>query len=116
MSTICNARITSCWRGFFEPDLADGKDFKLKMELKLSTKSECIVELNPIKIPMLLELLEIRGFNEIEGKYIQVKYEGNTRPNFIKSILASESDEWFELDNGIYLGSRITPGVNNEKE
>ena len=43
-TTICNARITSCWLGFFDPDLADGKDFKLKMELELSTKGECIVE------------------------------------------------------------------------
>ena len=114
-TTICNARITSCWLGFFSPDLADGKDFKLKMELKLSTKGECIVELNPIKIPMLLELLGLRGFNEIECKYIQVKYEVNKRPDFIKDILASESDEWFELDNGIYLGSRITEGVPNEE-
>ncbi|WP_296882230.1 hypothetical protein [uncultured Methanobrevibacter sp.] len=116
MSNICNARITSCSLGFFEPRGASGKNFKLLMELDLADGGLCVVDLNPIKIPMLLELLEIRDFYRIEGQFVQVKYEGNKRPNFIKNILAKKSDEWFELDNDIYFGCRITSGESNEKK
>ena len=58
-------------------------------------------------VPEFMELLDVRSFYDIEGKYLQVKCEDNLRPDYVKSILAKKSDEWFELDNGIYFGSRI---------
>ena len=115
MTTIMNARISSCLLGFFFPEFADGLNFAVHMELELANKHICMVEMNPVKIPMLLELLDVRGFNMIEGQYIQVKFEGNKRPNFIKPILATDSDEWFKLDNDIYFGSRIWGGENEKK-
>lgn len=105
--TVCNARITSCVLGFFRPDAKEGLNFIVKIELKLATKNIAVVHLNPYRIPMLLELLGIRGFYEIEGQYVQVKYKGNKIPHVLKPIMASPSDPWFELDNGKYFGSRI---------
>ena len=104
--TICNARIESCLLGFFTIT-GDLPNFIVRMELKLATGGVVVVDMNPVKIPVLLELLDVRGFNLIEGKYVQVKFKGNKRPNFIKSIMAHPSDSWFELDNGKYFGHRI---------
>lgn len=105
--TICNAKITSCVLGLFGPDLKDGLNFIVKMDLELATGNIAVVHLNPYKIPELLELLGIRGFYGIEGQYVQVKYIGNKIPHVLKPIMAKPSDPWFELDNGKYFGSRI---------
>jgi len=105
--TICNARITSCILGFFGPDLKEGLNFTVKLDLKLATGNTAVVNLNPYKIPELLEILGIRGFYGIEGQYVQVKYIGNKVPHVLRPIMAKPSDPWFELDNGKYFGSRI---------
>lgn len=113
--TICNARIESCLLGFFTI-AGDMPNFIVRMELKLATGGVAVVDMNPVKIPVLLELLDVRGFNLIEGKYVQVKFKGNERPNFIKSIMAHPSDSWFELDNGKYFGHRIDLFESEPKE
>ena len=104
--TICNARIESCLLGFFTI-AADMPNFIVRMELKLATGGVAVVDMNPVKIPRLLELLDVPGFNILETEYVQVKFKGNERPNFIKPIMAKPSDPWFELDNGKYFGRRI---------
>ena len=104
--TICNARIESCLLGFFTI-AADMPNFIVRMELKLATGGVVVVDMNPVKIPRLLELLDVPGFNILETEYVQVKFKGNERPNFIKPIMAKPSDPWFELDNGKYFGHRI---------
>ena len=104
--TICNARIESCLLGFFTI-AADMPNFIVRMELKLATGGVVVVDMNPVKIPRLLELLDVPGFNILETEYVQVKFKGNERPNFIKPIMAKPSDPWFELDNGKYFGRRI---------
>jgi len=104
--TICNARIMSCLLGLFRGP-ADAPNFIVRMKLELATKNTSVVELNPVKIPELLELLDLSGFNQIEGEYVQVKYQDNYVPDAIKPIMAGPSDPWFELDNGKYFGSRI---------
>lgn len=106
--TVMNARIQSCLLGFFRA-AADMPNFIVRMELELANKSICSVDMNPAKIPDLLELLGLKGFNQIEGQYVQVKYEMNERPNHIKPILAEPESLWFELDNGIFFGKKIIP-------
>lgn len=69
--TVMNAQITSCSLGFFKAH-ADVPNFIVRMELQLANKSICPVDMNPAKIPLLLELLGLRGFNQLEGQYVQV--------------------------------------------
>lgn len=106
--TVMNAKITSCLLGFFKAH-ADIPNFIVKMELELANKSICRVDMNPAKIPELLELLGLKGFNQLEGQYVQVKFKENLRPNYIKPILATPDSSWFELDNGVFFGKRIVP-------
>lgn len=105
--TVCNARITYCLLGFFKPDARKGLNFIVRIGLELATRNTAVVHLNPYRIPALLELLEVHGFNLLDGMYVQVKYKGNNVPHALKPIMASPSDPWFELDNGKYFGSRI---------
>ena len=104
-----NAQIERVDLGFRQQDIEGtaGKNFVCFMSLALSQGGGCVVDLNPARLPEFMELLEVRSFYDIEGKYLQVKLEDNKRPNLVKPILGKKSDEWFHLDNGIYFGSRI---------
>ena len=107
MEHIMNARIERVDLGFKGIEGRDGKNFICFMGLALANKAHCTVDLNPARLPEFMELLEVRNFYDIEGKYLQVKFEGNKRPDVVKAILAGELDDWFQLDNGMYFGSRI---------
>lgn len=108
MEHVMNAQIERVDLGFKKGDVEgkDGRNFTCFMSLLLPMSS-CIVDLNPARLPEFMELLDVRSFYDIEGKYLQVKLEDNKRPNLVKPILGKKSDEWFHLDNGIYFGSRI---------
>lgn len=107
MEHIMNAQIESVNLGFKGIEGKDGKNFICFMGLLLANKSQCTVDLNPLRLPEFMDLLDVRSFYDIEGKYLQVKFEDNKRPDEVKPILASEYEDWYPLDNGMYFGSRI---------
>lgn len=107
VTKIMNAQISHIDLGFKFPEGADGKNFIVLIELILANKNLCTVELNPARLPEFMELIEVQNFYQIPGKYIQVMFEDNKRPDLFKPILATNSDDWIKFDNGIYFGSRI---------
>ena len=96
---VMNAQIERVDLGFREQDIEgnNGKNFVCFMSLSLANGGSCIVDLNPARLPEFMELLDVRSFYDIEGKYLQVKCEDNLRPDYVKSILAKKFDEWFDL-------------------
>ncbi len=85
----------------------NGQQFRLELKLK-TTYGGVNVSFNPLRLPQLLQQLELTKFSELQGTYIQI-----TNTNFgeevkgIKSIMAKNSEEWFETENNIYFGSNF---------
>lgn len=106
---VMNAQIKRVDLGFGEQDIEgnNGKNFVCFMSLSLANGRGCIVDLNPAKLPEFMELIDVQNFYQIPGKYIQVMFEDNKRPDLFKPILATGSMDWVKFDNGVYFGSRI---------
>lgn len=85
----------------------NGQQFRL--ELQLRTEFTIVaVSFNPLRLPQLLNELEINKFSELEGQYIRIKGEGiGGEVIGIKPILTKNDKHWFKTENHIYFGSNF---------
>ena len=85
----------------------NGQQFSLQLQLK-TTYGGVNVSFNPLRLPQLLKQLGLERFSELEGTYIQITDTPlGSEVKGIKSIMAKNSEEWFETENGIYFGSNF---------
>ena len=85
----------------------NGRQFKLTLSLK-TTYGGVNVSFNPLRLPQLLEQLELEKFSELEGTYIQIMDTSfGAECMGIKSIMARDDEEWFRTENNIYFGSNF---------
>ena len=95
----------------------NGRNFRLKLTLK-TVYGGVTVSFNPMRLPQLLEQLELERFSELEGTYIQIpKTSFGEQVMGIKSIMAKRDEEWFKTENHIYFGSEFFKGygeIDNE--
>lgn len=105
-----NALITNADMVFDDSGGRNGRNFRLTLTLK-TIYGGVTVSFNPMRLPQLLEQLGLERFSELKGTYIQIP---NTRigeqVTGIKSIMAKDSEEWFETENHIYFGSEFFKG------
>lgn len=91
----------------------NGRNFRLSLQLK-TTYGGVNVSFNPMRLPQLLEQLELERFSELEGKYIQIpKTDFGETVKGIKSIMAKKDEEWFKTENDIYFGSEFFKGYGD---
>ena len=94
----------------------NGRNFRLTLKLK-TIYGEVNVSFNPMRLPQLLEQLELERFSELEGTYIQIpKTRFGEQVVGIKSIMAKRDEEWFETENHIYFGSEFFKGYGEIDE
>ena len=98
-------------------DAINRRNFRLKLTLK-TVYGGVTVSFNPMRLTQLLEQLELEGFSELEGTYIQIpKTRFGEQVMGIKSIMAKRDEEWFKTENHIYFGSEFFKGygeIDNE--
>lgn len=91
----------------------NGRNFELTLTLE-TIGGGVIVSFNPMRLPQLLEQLGLERFSELKGTYIQIS---NTKigkqVTGIKSIMAKDSEEWFETENHTYFGSEFFKGYGD---
>lgn len=108
-----NALITNADMVFDDIGGRNGRNFRLTLTLK-TLYGGVSVSFNPIRLPQLLEQLGLERFSELKDTYIQIP---NTRfgeqVTGIKSIMAKDSEEWFETENDIYFGSEFFKGYGD---
>ena len=96
---------------------SNGRNFRLTLTLK-TIYGGVTVSFNPMRLPQLLEQLELEQFSELEGTYIQIpKTRFGEQVMGIKSIMAKRDEEWFKTENHIYFGSEFFKGygeIDNE--
>lgn len=91
-----------------------GQNFRLRLQLK-TIYGGVTVSFNPMRLPQLLEQLGLERFSELKGTYIQIPKTGiGEQVTGIKSIMAQDSEEWFETENDIYFGSKFFKGYDDE--
>ena len=111
-----NALIIKADMVFKDIDGQNGRQFVLELSLK-TTYGGVNVSFNPLRLPQLLEQLNLEQFSELEGIYIQIpKTSFGEEVTGIKSIMAKRDEEWFETENGIYFGSNFIDMWNKELE
>lgn len=111
-----NALITKADMVFDNIGGINGKNFRLTLNLK-TIYGEVNVSFNPMRLPQLLEQLELERFSELEGTYIQIpKTRFGEQVAGIKSIMAKRDEEWFETENYIYFGSEFFKGYGEIDE
>ena len=107
-----NALITKADMVFDNIGGINGKNFRLTLNLK-TIYGEVNVSFNPMRLPQLLEQLELERFSELEGTYIQIpKTRFGEQVMGIKSIMAKNDEKWFETENYIYFGSEFFKGYD----
>lgn len=112
-----NARIEKAELKFGDADGKNGRQFTLTLQLKYDTDYTVgvFVTFNPLRLPQLLEMLELTKFSELEGTYVQTM---DTRLGEecggIRHILADSTDEWFETENHIYFGCEFMSMLKEE--
>ena len=108
-----NALITNADMVFNDSGGRNGRNFRLTLTLK-TIYGGVNVSFNPMRLPQLLEQLGLERFSALKGTYIQIP---NTRSGEqvtgIKSIMAKDSEEWFETENHIYFGSEFFKGYGD---
>ena len=110
-----NALITNADLFFDDMSGQNGRQFQLTLSLKTATGG-VNVSFNPLRLPQLLELLGLERFSELEGTYIQIQDTNvGAECKGIKSIMATESEKWFETENHIYFGSNFFKGYGGKK-
>ena len=97
-----NAKIANADLCFEEISGVRGRQFTLRLRLEVGGGG-CIIFANPLKLPQLLEKLELEKFSELEGVYVKVPKICNYAPSKLTHILDNDND-WLELDNGKYFG------------
>ena len=94
----------------------NGQQFSLQLHLK-TTRGGVNVTFNPLRLPQLLKQLGLERFNKLEGTYIQITdTKAGAEVKGIKSILATDKEEWFKTENGIYFGSNFVDMWERELE
>lgn len=102
-----NALITNADFVFDDIGGRNGRNFRLTLTLK-TIYGGVTVSFNPMRLPQLLEQLGLKRFSELKGTYIQIpKTRIGEQVTGIKSIMAKDSEEWFETENHIYFGSEF---------
>ncbi len=102
-----NALITNADFVFDDVGGQNGQQFKLKLDLK-TTYGGVSVSFNPLRLPQLLQQLNLSKFSELKGTYIQITNTGiGEKVKGIKSIMAKNDEEWIETENDIYFGSNF---------
>ena len=104
-----NAKISSADLCFEEISGVAGRQFTLRLHLKLSSGG-CMMFANPLKLPQLLQKLELEKFSELDGTYVKIPKVDTHCPSKLTHILDDECD-WLELDNGMYFGCEWWPIV-----
>lgn len=108
-----NALITNADMVFDDIGGRNGRNFKLTLTLE-TIGGGVVVSFNPMRLPQLLEQLGLEQFSELKGTYVQIP---NTKigeqVTGIKSIMAKDSEEWFETENHIYFGSEFFKGYGD---
>ena len=85
----------------------NGRQFRLTLRLK-TTYGGVSVSFNPLRLPQLLNQLELDKFSDLKGTYIQITDTGlGEEVKGIKSIMAKDNEEWFKTENNIYFGSNF---------
>lgn len=111
-----NALITKADMVFDNIGGINGKNFRLTLNLK-TIYGGVTVSFNPMRLPQLLEQLELERFSELEGTYVQIpKTRFGEQVAGIKSIMAKRDEEWFETENYIYFGSEFFKGYGEIDE
>ena len=108
-----NALITNADMVFDDIGGRNGRNFRLTLKLK-TLYGGVTVSFNPMRLPQLLKQLQLEKFSELEGTYIQIpKTSLGSEVTGIKSIMAKDSEEWFETENHIYFGSEFFKGYGD---
>lgn len=98
-----NAKISDADLCFEEIGGVNGRQFTLRLWLEVNGGG-CVIFANPLKLPQLLQKLELEKFSELIGTYVKVPKVDMKCPSKLTHILDSDND-WLELDNGMYFGS-----------
>ena len=108
-----NAKITKAELYFTDQGGRNGRNFVLELNL-ITSVGGLSVKFNPMRLPQLLEQLDLKKFSELEGTYIQIPDTPlGQEATGIKSILAKDSEKWFKTENSIYFGSEFFKGYDN---
>ena len=102
-----NAEISNADLCFEEISGTAGRQFTLRLHLKLSSGG-CVMFANPLKLPQLLQKLELESFSELKGCFVKIPKVDTHCPSKLTHILDGDND-WLELDNGKYFGSDWWP-------
>ena len=109
-----NALITNADMVFDDIGGRNGRNFRLTLELK-TIYGGVNVSFNPMRLPQLLEQLELERFSDLKDTYIQIpKTPLGSKVTGIKSIMARDDEEWFETENHIYFGSDFFKGYGDD--
>ena len=107
-----NALITNADMVFDDIGGRNGRNFKLTLTLE-TIGGGGVVSFNPMRLPQLLEQLGLEQFSELKGTYVQIpNIKIGEQVTGIKSIMAKDSEKWFETENHIYFGSEFFKGEN----
>ena len=107
-----NAKIASADLCFEEISGVNGRQFTLRLLLEVAGGG-CMIFANPLKLPQLLEKLELEKFSELEGCYVKVPKIDMHAPSKLTHIMDDEND-WLELDNGRYFGCEWWPVIKEQ--
>lgn len=102
-----NAKIVSADLCFEEISGVRGRQFTLRLRLEVGGGG-CMMFANPLKLPQLLQKLELEKFSQLEGSYVKIPKSDTHCPSKLTHIL-DEKNDWLELDNGKYFGSEWWP-------
>ena len=109
-----NAKIASADLCFEEISGVCGRQFTLRLRLEVAGGG-CIIFANPLKLPQLLQKLELEKFSELEGCYIKIPKTPmfGDCPSKLTHIL-DDKNNWLELDNGKYFGCEWWPIIKEK--
>lgn len=110
-----NARIEKAELKFGDADGKNGRQFTLTLQLNYDDMCGVFVTFNPLRLPQLLEMLELTKFSELEGTYVQTMNTSlGEECRGIRHILADSNDGWFKTENHIYFGSEFMGMLKEE--
>lgn len=107
-----NAKIRCADLCFEDIGGVNGRQFTLRLHLKLSGGG-CMMFANPLKLPQLLQKLELEKFSQLEGSYVKIPKSDTHCPSKLTHIL-DEKNDWLELNNGKYFGSEWWPIIKEK--
>lgn len=82
-----------------------GRNFIFEINVELSF-GDIVIEMNPRKIPQLLDILKINDVNELINTPI-IMAKTDYRPKWIQHFLASYTDKPFPVNDDKYYGSNL---------